>query len=87
MIYHRHNDVVTAGSARNPAIDEIKWITVKDKNGNELEVMYANGPTCTVQPRLEEYSDYKNIALAVVNMVIGKDTSNEKEFDVFMHEV
>ena len=31
--------------------------------------------------------DYENIALAVVNMVIGKDTSNEKEFDVFMHEV
>ena len=25
--------------------------------------MSANGPTCTVQPRLEAYSDYKNIAL------------------------
>lgn len=63
VIYHRHDNFTAAGTARNHAIDEIKWITVKDKDGNDLEVMYANGPTCTVQPRLEAYSDYKNIAL------------------------
>ena len=63
VIYHRHNNFTAAGTARNHAIDEIKWITVKDKDGNDIEVMYANGPTCTVQPRLEAYSDYKNIAL------------------------
>ena len=63
VVYHRHNNFTAAGTARNHAIDEIKWITVKDKDGNDLEVMYANGPTCTVQPRLEAYSDYKNIAL------------------------
>lgn len=62
MIYHRHDDVMTAGSERNPAIDELKWITVKDKDGNDLEVMYANGPTCTVQPRIEAFAEYKNIA-------------------------
>ena len=62
MIYHRHNDVIVAGGARNAAVDEIKWITVKDKDGNDLEVMYANGPTCTVQPRIEGYADYVNIA-------------------------
>ena len=62
VIYHRHDDFITAGTARNHAIDEIKWITVKDKDGNDLEVMYANGPTCTVQPRLEAYSEYRNIA-------------------------
>ena len=62
MIYHRHNDVVAAGSARNPAIDEIKWITIKDKDGNDLDVMYSNGPTCTVQPRIEAFADYVNIA-------------------------
>ncbi len=63
VIYHRHDNFITAGTARNHAIDEIKWITVQDKDGNDMEVMYANGPTCTVQPRLEAYSKYRNIAL------------------------
>lgn len=62
VVYHRHNSFTAAGTARNAAIDEIEWITVKDMNGNDLEVMYANGPTCTVQPKLEAYSDYRNIA-------------------------
>lgn len=62
MIYHRHNDYVLAGSARNPALDEIKWITIKDKFGNDLDVLYSNGPTCSVQPRIEAFSKYKNIA-------------------------
>ena len=63
VVYHRHDSFIAAGTARNHAIDEIKWITVKDKDGNDLEVMYANGPTCTVQPKLEAFSPYKNIAL------------------------
>lgn len=62
IVYHRHNDVTAAGAARNPAVDEIRWITVKDKDGNDLDVMYANGPTCSVQPRIEAYADYVNIA-------------------------
>lgn len=62
MVYHRHNDAVIAGGARNPAIDELKWITVKDKDGNDLDVLYSNGPTCTVQPKIEAYADYVNIA-------------------------
>lgn len=62
MIYHRHNDAVTAGHARNPAIDEVKWITIKDKDGNDLDVLYSNGPTCTVQPRIEAFAEYVNIA-------------------------
>lgn len=62
MVYHRHNDLVLRGSARNHAIDEVKWVTIKDKDGNDLEVMYVNGPTSTVQPKIEAFSDYKNIA-------------------------
>ena len=62
MIYHRHNDPIVGGGARNPAIDEIKWITIKDKYGNDLDVMYSNGPTSTVQPKIEAFSNYKNIA-------------------------
>ena len=62
IVYHRHNDPIVAGSARNAAIDEVKWITVKDKDGNDLAVMYANGPTSTVQPKIEAFADYVNIA-------------------------
>ena len=62
MIYHRHNDPMVGGGPRNPAVDEIKWITIKDKYGNDLDVMYSNGPTSTVQPKIEAFSDYKNIA-------------------------
>lgn len=62
IIYHRHDDFVTAGSARNHGIDEIKWVTIKDKDGNDLDVMYTNGPTCTVQPRIEGYTEWVNIA-------------------------
>ena len=62
MIYHRHNDPMVGGGPRNPAADEIKWITIKDKFGNDLDVMYSNGPTSTVQPKFEAFSEYKNIA-------------------------
>ena len=74
VIYHRHDNFTAAGTARNHAIDEIKWITVKDKDGNDLEVMYTNGPTCTVQPRLEAFSAYKNIALEAA--VSGSEDAN-----------
>ena len=74
VIYHRHDNFTAAGTARNHAIDEIKWITVKDKDGNDLEVMYTNGPTCTVQPKLEAFSEYKNIALDA--MVSGSEDAN-----------
>ncbi len=62
IIYHRHDDFIKAGGARNPAIDEVKWITVKDINGNDLEVMYVNGPTISPQPRIEAFAEYVNIA-------------------------
>ena len=62
MIYHRHNDVFVAGGARNSAVDEVKWITIKDNSGNDLDVMYVNGPTVSVQPKIEAYADYVNIA-------------------------
>ena len=64
MVYHRHNtpyiegDDKTGGGSRNHAIDEVKWIT----NSNGLPVMYVNGPTSTLQPRLDAFSTYKNIA-------------------------
>lgn len=57
MVYHRHDDPAAGGGSRNHAIDEIKWITV-----NGREVMYVNGPNVTLQPKVEKFSNYHNIA-------------------------
>lgn len=62
IIYHAHNSIAEGGSSRHVAVDEIEWITVKDAQGNDLDVMYANGPTTSVQPLPEFASEYKNIA-------------------------
>ena len=62
MIYHRHEDPATGGAKRYPAMDEVKWITVKDLNGQDLQVMYVNGPTNTPQPKVELHSYYRNLA-------------------------
>lgn len=61
IVYHRHNDYTEGGNARYTAIDEYKWITVKDKDGNDLDVPYTNGPTDSVQPLPEAHSDYRNV--------------------------
>lgn len=64
MVYHRHDTPYNegtgegGGSSRNIAIDEVKW--VKNKNG--LDVLYANGPTTTLQPAIEAFCAFKNIA-------------------------
>lgn len=62
IAYHKHDSFKAGGNSRHLAIDEIKWITVKDKDGKDMDVMYANGPTWSVQPKIEAYSEYKNIA-------------------------
>lgn len=73
IIYHRHDDILAGGSARHSAIDEVKWVTVKDKDGNDLEVMYVNGPTNTVQPKIEAFSEYHNIA-GEATVTVDKET-------------
>ena len=60
IVYHRHVDPVTMGVRRYAAVDEVEWITIKDKDGNDLDIMYANGPTTTIQPAI--VGEYKNIA-------------------------
>ncbi|MCM1297578.1 MAG: family 43 glycosylhydrolase [Muribaculaceae bacterium] len=60
-VYHRHNDFNVGGGERNGAIDEVVWITIKDKDGNDLQVLYSNGPSTTVQPKILD-TKYKNIA-------------------------
>ena len=62
IIYHRHKDYSVGGTDRYTVADEVKWITVKDKDGADLDVPYVNGPTDSIQPQPEAFSGYKNIA-------------------------
>lgn len=62
IIYHRHIDYDVGGGARYTAVDEMKWLATTDINGNYLEVPYLNGPTDSLQPLPEKFSEYKNIA-------------------------
>ena len=73
IIYHRHNDYVAGGSQRNPAVDEVRWMTIQDVNGNPLDVMYVNGPTWSVQPLPYTEGGYNNVATqAVVSLTQGE---------------
>lgn len=62
IAYHRHKDFIKGGTDRYTAVDEIKFITVEDENGEELEIPYVNGPTDSMQPLPEGFSGYKNVA-------------------------
>lgn len=62
IVYHKHDSVEVGGGARHAALDRINWVTIKDKYGQDLDVMYANGPTTSIQPLPAFYSGYKNIA-------------------------
>lgn len=62
ICYHRHTVAGNIDYGRCTAVDEVKWVTITDINGEELEVMYVNGPTSTVQPAIIEGSEYTNIA-------------------------
>lgn len=62
IVYHKHYSVELASSYRTVAMDEVKWVNIKDINGEELDVMYSNGPTVTAQPLPEFASEYKNVA-------------------------
>lgn len=61
IAYHRQAVFGTVG-IRNLAFEEVFWLPVKDKDGNDLDVMYANGPTCTVMPRFDAEAEYVDIS-------------------------
>jgi len=62
IMYHRHKDYLIGGPNRYTATDEVKWITIKDKDGKDMDIPYVNGPTDSIQPLPEAYSGYQNVA-------------------------
>ena len=62
ICYHRHNIVGSIDGGRGICVDEVKWVETEGENGETLDVLYANGPTITVQPRFDTEAEYVNIA-------------------------
>lgn len=62
LCYHRHNIVGSIDGGRGVCVDEVKWVETEGENGEKLDVLYANGPTVTVQPRFDAEAEYGNIA-------------------------
>ncbi len=63
IVYHKHNDPLEGGNARHVAMNRVEWVSMKDKDGNDLDVMYANGPTVASVQLLPTFAiDYDNIA-------------------------
>lgn len=73
ITYHRHNDYLVGGTSRYTATDEVRWITVKDIYGNDMDVPYVNGPTDSLQPLPEFYSGYQNVADKAMVSCTSKD--------------
>jgi len=62
IAYHRHRNADKPDANRYTAIDEVKFITVKDINDQDMVIPYVNGPTDSVQPLPDLYSGYTNVA-------------------------
>ena len=41
VIYHRHNSVAVGGGNRNVAVDEVKWVTIKNIYGQDMDVFQS----------------------------------------------
>lgn len=72
IYYHKHT-VPYADEGRYTAVDEVKFVTIKDRNGEDLDVMYVNGPTVTPQPAIVKGMEYADISdkLQSVSVISG----------------
>ena len=62
IYYHTHNSFTVMGTERHGNIDELKWVTITDYEGKPLDVLVVNGPSATIQPRIDKYATYTNLA-------------------------
>lgn len=72
IAYHEHYDRTFGNSARHLAFDKVEFV----KNSKGEEVLYVNGPTWSLQPKVEANAKYVNIADdAKVKVSSGKNVS------------
>lgn len=70
IIYHEHIERREGQSQRAIAIDRVHLV----KNSKGEEMLYANGPTWSLQPLPEAVSEYKNIA-SEAKVSAGRDVT------------
>ncbi len=80
IIYHAYQTNDYSGAARYVMADEVKWVSIEDKNGNDLDVMYVNGPTSSVTPKFEFISEYKNLAPTATITATGLADGSDKKW-------
>lgn len=85
IVYHKVNDYQNPTHDRHIAMNKLEWVSIKDKDGKDLDVMYAAGPTTKALTVLPEFATgYKNVAykasVTVTNLAEGSDakTLNDK---------
>lgn len=64
IAYHAH-DNPKVYTDRHVQFDEVKWVTVTDINGDDLDVMHVNGPTVSVQPTFGIGKEYGDVSSAI----------------------
>lgn len=58
IAYHAHNQYGNANAGRHLQLDECRWVTIKDKNNEDLDVLHVNGPTKSKQPTFGVNKEY-----------------------------
>lgn len=73
IVYHAHIDRTLGNSSRNVAFDKVEFV----KNSKGEEVLYVNGPTWSLQPKVAACSGYVNLAKqATVKTSAGENVSS-----------
>lgn len=81
IVYHKHNDPLEGGNARHIAMNKVEWLTIKDKDGNDLDVMYTNGPTVASAQLLPAFATgYANIASEAIVTVENVSASSDAKY-------
>lgn len=80
IVYHAYQINDYSGATRYVMADEVKWVTIEDKDGNPLDVMYVNGPTSSVTPKFEFASEYKNLAQSATITATGLASGSDKKW-------
>lgn len=83
IVYHKVDDYQNPTHKRHVAMNKLEWVSIKDKDGKDLDVMYAAGPTTKALTVLPEFATgYKNVApqatVSATNLVEG---SSEKSLN------
>lgn len=74
MCYHAYNSPAAGKTDRLTRFDEVKWISVTDKDGHPLDVMYLNGPSVSAQPTFSVDTDRVDLTGSIASVTVRRGT-------------